>query len=60
MIEKPLFEIQFRIKKEQFEKEFGWAYKTSCAFTILSFFIMVVLYMNSPEFPVAILDILVE
>lgn len=60
MIEKPLYEIQFRVKKEQFTKEFGWAYKISCILTILSFFIMVVLYMNSPEFPVAILDIKVE
>lgn len=54
---KQLYELQFRIKKEEFTKEFGWAYKFSCLFTILSFFLMVVLYMNSPEIPIFILKI---
>ena len=60
MIEKPLYQIQFKIRKELYTKVFGEAYRICCVLTILSFFILIILYLNSPSFPVAILDIRVE
>lgn len=60
MIEAPLRQIRYRIRKEVYNQIFGTAYRVNAAITMISFIILVLLYLQSPMVPVALLNIKVE
>lgn len=41
--------MQYKIKKEVYDKQFGFAYRWTCLFTTFCFILVVAIYLN-PEF----------